>query len=192
MNNAKSSLRQKIIMERFSLTPQEVEAKSRVIADRILDLPQYNEAGTLLIYLPFKNEVDTVPLIKMSRQNNKRILVPVCRPHYTLLLSEFHDFNELTSNPYGISEPAPEFIRPIPPEEVDLAIIPGVAYDKAGYRLGYGAGYFDRFVSLLRPDCLKVAFIYDLQLLDALPSEAHDLQVDLILTESQIFYPVKS
>lgn len=183
MEISKQILRQRILAERMALTPEEVREKSSLIAAKFLKLSQYSDAKTLLIYLPFRNEVDTAALIEKSRQHSKRILVPVCRPNHKLLLSELHSLTEVAPSSYGIPEPSSEFIREVSPETVDVAVLPGVAFDKTGYRLGYGGGYFDRFVHLLRPDCLKVALIYAFQLVETLPAEAHDLRADMLLTE---------
>jgi 5-formyltetrahydrofolate cyclo-ligase len=104
------------------------------------------------------------------------------------LLSELLNFDDLTLSKYGLYEPQEEQQRPIPPQEVDLAILPGVAFDLRGYRLGYGGGYFDRFLDSLRPDCPKIALAYDFQVVTQLPVEEHDTKVDIIITNSKTYY----
>lgn len=184
----KAQLRLKMMNIRTSLSTNEVQTKSNKIIEQFILLPQYMKAKTLLVYLPFKNEIDTKPLIKKSWQDNKRILVPVCQPEKKLLLSDLYSFNELKANKYGILEPAKEHQRSTPHEEVDLAIIPGVAFDYSGYRLGYGGGYYDRFLDNLLPDCTKIGLVFDFQLIDKVPTEPHDTRVDIILTENRIHY----
>lgn len=184
----KAQLRLKMINIRTSLSTNEVQTKSNRIIDQIIRLPQYSKAETLLVYLPFKNEIDTKPLIEKSWRDNKSILVPVCQPEKKLLLSDLYSFTELEENKYGILEPAKEHQRPTSHEKIDLAIIPGVAFDYSGYRLGYGGGYYDRFLDNLLPDCTKIGLVFDFQLIDKVPTELHDTRVDIILTESRIHY----
>jgi 5-formyltetrahydrofolate cyclo-ligase len=184
----KGLIRKKMIERRISLSPSTVLEKSQSIVERLFQLPQYNNAKILLFYLPYKNEIDTISAIKKSWLNSKNILVPVCQPERKLLLSKLLNLDELAVSKFGLYEPRIEHQRPMPPQEVDLAILPGVAFDFHGYRLGYGGGYFDRFLDSLRPDCPKIALAYDFQILNQLPVEEHDTKVDIILTESKSYY----
>lgn len=183
-------LRQEVLSKREALTRSEVEEKSLAAARQVLNLPQYLKAWTLLVYLPFRNEMDTMMIIETAWQQQKKVLVPVCRPHdKSLVLSQLASLDELAPGTWGIPEPKAGCLRPLPGSCVDLALLPGVAFDSRGQRLGYGGGYFDRFLPSLRPDCPRLALAYDFQILDSLPAERHDEPVDIIVTESRVIYP---
>lgn len=187
-NTDKALLRQKMLEQRVALTPDEVREKSRRTSARLFELPQYQQAKVLLLYIPYKNEIDTFPIIQKGWQDGKKIAVPVCQPKKRLLLSELHSLDELKPSKFGLYEPADEYLRPVLPENLDLAILPGVAFDLNGYRLGYGGGYFDLFFNNVRPVCFKIALAYEFQILEKLPVEKHDIWVDIILTENNSRY----
>lgn len=177
-------LRQGFLLKRDSLDSLEVQSKSYEITQRVLLLPEYKSAQTILIYLSFAKEVNTQAIIMNAWQQEKLILVPVCQPlDKSLLLSELRDFSELTSGTWNIPEPKKEYLRPLGADVVDLAIIPGVAFDLRGSRLGHGAGYYDRFLPKLHPSCPKVALAYEFSINQFLPNEPHDIPMDYIITE---------
>lgn len=183
----KTILRQKIINKRNDLLLTEVHSKSKCAAENFLSLPQYQKADTILVYLSYNNEIDTSSIIKDAWYQQKKVLVPVCQKEdKSLLLSELTCFSEIGLGTWNIPEPRKEFIRPTPPKEVSLAIIPGLAFDTQGYRLGYGAGYYDRFLPRLDPDCPLIALAYDFQVIEHIPYEQHDVPVDIIVTEKRI------
>jgi len=184
----KKTLRRQALLQRNSLQKEEVRHKSREIARQLLGLPEYIKARTVFIYLSFGNEVDTRQIIERAWQEGKRVVVPVCLPEdKTLLLSELRSYAEIAPGTWNIPEPKAEHQRPVPPSEIDLAVIAGLAFDKRGYRLGYGVGYYDRFLPQLAPTCPKVALAYQFSLTDRLPAEAHDVPMDLIITEEAIY-----
>ncbi|MCR4443072.1 MAG: 5-formyltetrahydrofolate cyclo-ligase [Peptococcaceae bacterium] len=183
----KKSLRQKMQEMRQSLTALEIETKSRQAASLLLQLSEYRLARTLLAYLPIRGEVDTIPLIITAWQQQKRVVVPTCLPGRRLALSELRSLDELAAGTFGIPEPKAEFLRKVPPGQVDLALLPGVAFDLSGGRLGYGGGYYDRFLGSLRPGCPKIGLAYEFQLVSVLPAEEHDLPVDMVVTDRQVY-----
>lgn len=183
----KKLLRQQARRKRDSLNWLEIQGKSHEISQRLLLMPEYQKAKTVLFYLSFNNEVDTQGIINNAWQQRKKVLVPICQTATkNLLLSEFRSFSELTSGTWNIPEPKKEYVRPFPPSQVDLAIIPGLAFDLQGNRLGYGAGYYDRFLPTLPSSCPKIALSYDLTMLEFLPTEEHDIPMDYIVTETTI------
>jgi len=182
----KKLLRQKILAQRSALTPIEVEEKSALIAGHLLAAPEFAGAAALLIYLPIKNEVLTQAIIAAAWENKKTVLIPVCLPARKLLLSRFESFDEVVKGAFDILEPRPDFMRPVPAARADLAVLPGLAFNRKGQRLGYGGGYFDNLLPTLKPGCRKIALAYDFQLVRELPTAEHDAAVDIIITESGI------
>lgn len=182
----KNFLREQMITKRDALSSLEIQGKSHETAQRLLLLPEYRQAKTILIYIPTKSEINTLPIIKSSWQQQKRIAIPVCQADRTLLISELNCFNDLEKGKYNILEPVKDKIIPIDPGEIDLAIIPGLAFDQQGTRLGYGGGYFDRFLKTLRNNCPILALCYEFQIIKHIPSEIHDVPVNMILTEERI------
>jgi len=184
----KRQLRQLALARRASLSGNEIQAKSTNIIKRLLGLPAYGQARTIFTYLSFQNEVATQRFISGAWLQQKRIVVPVCQPSdKSLLLSELHSFSELAAGTWNIPEPKREFQHPVNPLEIDLAVITGLAFDGRGYRLGYGAGYFDRFLPKLAPSCPIVALTYEFTLCETLPNEPHDIPVDYIITEDNTY-----
>lgn len=186
----KKDLRKVMLAKREKLSLLEVQAKSHQINQQLIFFSAYLSAKTILTYLPIKNEPDTLPTINNAWQQKKEVLIPVTQTEIkTLLLSKLEDLHELTKGVYDLLTPKPEYLRITDPEAVDFCLLPGLAFDHQGYRLGYGGGYFDRFLPKLRVDCLKVALAYEFQILDNLPRTELDIPVDLIITESGI-YPI--
>ena len=137
------------------------------------------------------HEVETIRLIENGRVAGKRIAAPVImeegKRSGSFLISEIWDcLKELEIGPFGIAQPKPEFLRPVDPKVLEMAVVPGVAFGKNGHRLGHGKGYFDRFLRQLSPNCLKVGIAFDFQLLPELPNEVHDIPLDLIITDKEI------
>ena len=183
----KKIMRQKMLAQRSLLTFTEMEEKSVNAAKLLYSLPHFNNAFSILIYLPIRNEVNTQSIIEKSWQQKKTVLIPVCLPDRTLLLSELRSFDDVEKGFFNIPEPKPETLRPIPVDQVDIAILPGLAFDYRGQRLGYGGGYFDTLLPLLKPGCTKIALAYDFQLLDKIPASGYDAAVDIIITEKKVY-----
>lgn len=178
-----------MLEKRKKLSLLEVQGKSHQINQQLLFLSAYQCAKTILTYLPIRNEPDTLPTINNAWQQKKQVLVPVTQAgNKTLLLSKLENLNELTRGMYDLLTPKPDYLRPVNPDTVDICILPGLAFDRKGFRLGYGGGYFDRFLPKLRSDCLKIALAYDFQILDYLPRTEFDLPVEIIITESSVHF----
>jgi len=137
-----------------------------------------------MVYLDFRNEVKTDFIINYCLLHNKKVYIPICIPEtHELCISRITSLEELQSGHYGIREPMPEYIRLSDSSLVDLVLIPGIAFDNSGNRIGFGAGYYDRFMKRLRPGAVKAALAYFFQVVDHVPSEEHDIPTDYIITE---------
>ena len=184
----KSQLRQKALSIRRSIGDEEVKSLSTRIETRLYALTEYEAASTIATYVARPDEVQTVSIIRHSLAAEKRILVPKTDTvGKRLIFSEIYDFDrELSSGVMGILEPRPEFLRPVNLAEADLILVPVVAWDERGYRLGYGAGYFDRTLGGLVRDVITIGLGLEVQRFDELPVESHDVPLDMIITEGRV------
>lgn len=160
---------------------------SNLILNSILNSVYYKNAKNIMTFVSFSDEVDTHELIKIGIRDNKNILVPITiKETKELKLSLVTDFNELELGYYNILTPKEKFIRYTDPKLVDLIIVPGVVFDREGYRIGYGGGYYDRFLSKIEKSIPRIAIAFDLQIIDKVPREYYDIPVDYIITEKEI------
>lgn len=158
--------------------------QSEAIRRKVFRLTAFRRAKTVCCYVSLPYEVQTWRMIDAMLKHGKRVVVPMTKPgSKQLQLSELRDpHSELTRGAFGVWEPTPEAVRPVPVREVDLVLVPGLAFDRAGHRLGHGHGYFDRFLSRLRPAIPTMGLAYRFQLLDRLPISAYDHAVQAVLT----------
>ena len=185
----KNQLRRTYKQLRAQLSPQQVQHYSQQIANRLFSLPLWQNSHTVMLYQSLQNEVATAVTYVKCWQEQNNMLLPICMPQNGLMeMSLLPSFQQLVPNHYGIAELPPASWQLIPPEEIDLAVIPGIAFDTFGNRLGFGAGYYDRYLLRLRADVKRVALAYQCQIHNGkLPTDAHDLPMDYILTETQIY-----
>lgn len=186
----KRRIRRSVLAARRGLSEEEREARSLHIWERLSVLSCYRRATVILCYMSFDKEVLTEGLIRRAIVTGKRVVLPVVQSdRHTLELSEIsHVEHDVAPGYRGILEPRPERRRPVAVEELDLAVIPGVAFDVQGGRLGFGAGFYDRLLSGFPRDVLKLGVAFDLQVVPALPRQPHDITMDGIVTESRVIW----
>ncbi len=180
----KRKLREEVLKKLKSHKEDERLKKSFKVAQKLFLLKEFLKAKTVLFYLSFDGEVDTVRMIKNTIEQGKRVAVPVIsKETREIIPSVIRDLDtELKTGPYGIAHPKEEYIRPIPLESIDLVVVPGLAFDEAGNRLGRGMGYYDKFLSRLPKDVPTVGLAFDFQMVrDFPPLEPHDLSVTKVL-----------
>lgn len=166
---------------------------SRRICQSFMALPEYATAGTVMFYVDVRSEVRTRHSLPDALKSGKRIVVPYCLNN-ELELFLLTDIDELAIGMYKILEPRQE-LRDVPEkkitaEELDLVMVPGVAFDRSGGRMGHGFGYYDKLLQHARPDAPLVALAFECQLFPEIPTQAHDIYMDKIITE-QAVYPGK-
>ncbi len=177
----KKALRREIGAKKRALTPEEVGRRSAILAERLFETPQYRSCRSLYAYLSFNQEVRTDPIIARAWADGKRVAVPKVMGREMLFIW-IDDFDGLApQGAYSIPEPVAD--GPVADDATALVLMPGLAFDLEGHRVGYGGGYYDRFLAA-EPDHPLVALCYDFQMLDRLEVEAHDVPVDLIITDS--------
>jgi 5-formyltetrahydrofolate cyclo-ligase len=183
----KEVLRRRYLELRDELTPQTVERKSREIVETVLGLPEYVGAQVVASYIAKNNEVQTQVLIKKALGAGKKVLVPVTqRKSRELLFSEIPSLYAVSTSTFGILEPKPADRKLRHITTADVVIVPGIVWDAAGHRLGWGRGYFDGALAKVRKDALSVGLAFDLQLVEKVPREQFDLPVKMIVTESGV------
>lgn len=152
---------------------------SAEICNKVLALASWQEAGTMLLYYPLPDEVDVRPLIREASERGKRVLLPVVKGE-DLELRLYEGEDSLRKGAFGIMEPTGETFAEENYDEIQLALVPGMAFDKAGHRLGRGKGYYDRLLPKLKKAKLT-GVCFHFQLVDEVPAEPHDISVAEIL-----------
>ena len=190
----KNEIRKKMTKRRESLSQKQVESKSGAIHKNLFEMPAWNESAHMMVYLDFRNEVTTIPLIKTYLRKGKKVYIPVTNPgDYSLTVSELiNPVEDLEIGHFGLKEPRKETLRPANPCLLDLVIVPGVAFDGQGYRIGLGAGYYDRFLPTLPQNTCLISMAYQFQLINRVPRESHDIPVQWIVTESQVIHCIEN
>jgi 5-formyltetrahydrofolate cyclo-ligase len=185
----KSEIRKRMIALRNAIPREEIEEKSRAIQQRVMALEAVQSASTLMAYLSFGSEVDLDGLICWCWGEGKRIVVPICHMESRKLTAcRIDGFDELETGHYGIRAPMEGLIRPVPEGEIDAILVPAVAFDRRGYRIGYGGGYYDRFLPRT-PQAVKIGVAFSSQIVEEIPADGHDLPVGMIVTEREVIIP---
>jgi 5-formyltetrahydrofolate cyclo-ligase len=183
----KDRLREQMRTLRRQLDPARKAAASQAIVSRLEALPVFQQARVIHTYVAWRNEVDTHDLIRRLLREGRRVAVPKVEPATGHLQHYFiADFPELQKGAFDILEPPPAPNRLAAPFQFDLVLVPGLAFDRAGNRLGMGKGHYDRFLAEVRAP--KIALAYDFQLVEKLPVEAHDQRVAIIITEKNVLF----
>ena len=183
----KNHMRKSILALREALKPEEISIKSHKIFQRLIGTSMYTESNNIFTYLNFRNEVKTDIIINHALLNNKKIYIPLCNNSIKeIVLCEMNDWNDLKPNKMGILEPISETIKIVNRKLVDMTIVPGAVFDRQGNRIGYGAGYYDKFFSSLKNDILKIGICYSFQIVESISSSPHDVPMDYIITENEI------
>lgn len=188
--NEKKLLRKEILANRKNIEQKEKEKMDKFIEDKFYQSKYYKESQKIFIYISFDSEINTLSIINKAMKDGKKIYVP--RTEYITKLMDAVEIKSLEDlvkeDRYGILEPSIE--KPaIDPNELDLIVVPGVAFDRNGGRMGYGAGYYDRYFKKINNDNIKritkLALSYDFQVLEEVPMDENDVRIDFILTETQ-------
>jgi 5-formyltetrahydrofolate cyclo-ligase len=183
--DTKACLRHRLSVHRAALTAAEIRYKSAVIAARICTLPVFTASPTVMVYLALPQEVQTADIIAVARSQRKRVVVPAL-DGMTLLAVELPlDAAQLRRGPFGILEPRSR-TAVIRPEEIDFIVVPGLAFDRQGGRLGFGKGYYDRFLGQLPTTTYLCGVAFCLQIVPYVPQLPHDVCLPWIVTEQEI------
>lgn len=190
LQQERDQLRHLSLKRRDSIPTTEQERTSALITEQLLALPVFGQNQVFFIYCSYRSEVATSNLLNRCLEAGKTTSVPLCQPKQAHMLAVI--INDTTrdlscgyrSIPEPLSLRAPDQI--LPPSLIEVAVIPGVVFDRSGHRLGYGGGYYDRFLARSAPQALRVGLAYSCQVVDRIPALSHDVPMDLVITEQEV------
>ncbi len=191
----KNEIRKEILNIRNNLSSELAEQKSRIIIDKIKDTEEYKNSKSIMVYMDFKNEVNTKAFINEALSEGKKIIIPYTDVEKVLIIPvEINSLDDLVLCKFGYLEPKKEALNnPYDIEKIELIIVPGVAFDKRKNRIGFGKGYYDKFLrnrnALTKEITLAKAFAlaYEFQVFEEIPAEEHDIKMDKIFTEENVY-----
>ncbi len=186
MNEQKQMLRKRVREMLAAMEAEVMAAKSRLAAEKLLKLPEFGSAHVVMIYLSTDREVDTVGIATAAWEAGKTVLVPKVNiaDRHMIALECRSVHTGLVPGSYGILEPTDGEAHPI--EQIDLIVVPGLAFDREGNRLGQGAGFYDRFLSSPGMRATTAAMAFDEQVLDSVPVSETDWPIDILVTDKEI------
>lgn len=179
----KKSLRQQLLSTRKTWSLEKRESAAYAIQQNLFALPALQQAKTVFCYVSTEFEIDTRKILRQLWQEQKRVVIPYCLEKGTMCACQVDSFSDMQSGKFGILEPKP-YCAKIEPSEISFAIVPALACDQKGYRLGYGGGYYDRY--LAKTNIICAALCYDAFLYPTLPVEPWDCRLQYIVTEKRV------
>ena len=188
LKQAKRALRRQVLAERDRLPERERAAMSAAIVDRLLALDELRGARTVMAFWSFGGEVDTLPLLERLEAAGTQVVLPRIEDRDVEPVA-YAAGDPLAETSFGAKEPASG--RRLEPSELDVVVVPGVAFDRAGGRVGYGAGFYDRLLGRVRDDAFAVAVASGLQVVDRVPAGGTDRRVDAVVTEREVIRAVE-
>lgn len=176
----KAQIRSKILLRLKIQEEKDRTRKSRLITDKLLRNKVFKKAKIVMFYIAFGGEVNTESMIREAKKIGKVICVPMCRKDKEIMQpARLEDHAKLKKGPYGVCEPVAEIL--VKPKDLDLVIVPGLAFDKKGNRLGRGKGYYDRFLGSLSNKTHSIGLAFDFQILPLVPTTTYDVSVKQII-----------
>lgn len=188
----KQEIRNEISRFFDSISDEDLKEKTRTIENRLFEFANFLESKIVMLYIHAENEVATDAIVKRAYDFNKIVVLPAFNPAKSTmrLMKVDHPRRDLKVGPRGILEPDPAKCKAVPLDCIDIAIIPGVAMDEKGARIGSGDGYYDRLIPDLPMTTRKVGLVFEGQLVAQVPMESHDRHVDIIITEKRVIYKI--
>lgn len=173
----KTALRREIREKKKAMSAEEIEERSARLGELFAETEAYRNAKTIYGYMPYNQEVRTVPILERAIRDGKKIAVPKVYGD-TMRFIYLEDLTQVANSDMGIPEPVAD--EPVADDKTALVLMPGLAFDEAGHRIGYGGGFYDKFLNA-EPDHPTVALCYDFQMFDHLDTEEFDIPVDLVI-----------
>jgi 5-formyltetrahydrofolate cyclo-ligase len=182
LREEKRAMRARMVALREAIPAPDRERMSEAAAQRLFAVPALSSAMNVLAFAAFGSEIATAGVIRRLHAEGRRVLLPRLRDG-EMAATEFPPGQELASGAFGIGEPFGD--GEVGPEEIDAVIAPGLAFDRDGYRLGYGRGYFDRYLGKLREGAVTIGFAFHEQVIECIPRGPRDLPVDIVITDRE-------
>ncbi len=173
----KQELRSMIRQRKRAMTPEEIQRRSDALRERFLRTDAYRQAKTIYGYLPYNQEVRTVPILEQALRDGKKVAVPKVYGD-DMKFIYLNDLTQVAKGYAGIPEPIAD--GPVAMDDTALVLLPGLAFDPQGRRIGYGGGFYDKFLRR-EPNHPTLALCYSFQVLDHLETEEFDIPVDCVL-----------
>lgn len=185
-NNLKQELRKKLLSQRDALNKEFISTQSDNMAKQLYAWPYYQKAKMIMLFLSMKQEPQMMKIIEHAWLQGKTVCVPSMRQQFGVMdAAIIHNMNDLVCGRFNLLEPNPSNLEVIDPKTIDVIIVPGVAYDQSGNRLGMGAGYYDRFIPQA-PQAILIGAIWSSQIVENIPCASYDKPVHYLLYENGI------
>ncbi|WP_297630844.1 5-formyltetrahydrofolate cyclo-ligase [uncultured Clostridium sp.] len=178
----KKFVRKTISIKRDSLNQNEKTIYDKKIIQYFIELEEYKKAENICIYVSFKSEINTREIIEIALRDRKNIYVPRVKKNREMEFIKINSLRDLEKNKMGILEPKLNLTELV--EKVDINVLPGLAFDLERGRIGYGGGYYDRYFQNI--NCLNVSLCYEIQIIEKIPMEKHDIKYDYLISEKGI------
>ncbi len=183
----RNGLRKNVLKARDEIPPAERQHLSILASKNLWQLPDFQSAKRVFLYVNFRSEVETSSLIKRCLMEGKEVAVPLVAPKSQLIPYRITDrAKDLAPGAFGIPEPIVDQCERVNPGSLDLIVLPGSAFDARGGRMGYGGGYYDRFLVNAAPQAKRIGLAFDLQVVASIPLAPHDQLLDVVVTESRV------
>lgn len=182
-------LRKKYLFQRQQLSLKAVSSISERIYNKVFNTKWYKDAKSLFTYVSVKNEVDTIFLIIKALDDHRKVAVPKTYKNGIMKFYTIQSLEDLKTSKFGLLEPIHTDNEAVP-DETTLMLVPGVVFDYSCNRIGYGAGYYDRYLKRF-PNAKTIGLAFDIQMIESIPCNGHDIPMDIILTESNQYSKIK-
>jgi 5-formyltetrahydrofolate cyclo-ligase len=181
----KAALRDQMKQTRLAMSKAEVQRRSEPIVAQLVELDAFRRAGSVMLYLPVRNEVDTTDAITRCLNDGKTLVLPRMDYERDRIVARRVDdmATQLVLGRMDLVEPDPAKTKVVAPDEIDLVVVPGLAFDRRGYRIGWGRGYYDAFLAVADARAVRVGLAYEFQVVDAVEHDGHDVPMHAVVTE---------
>lgn len=179
----KAEIRREMLEKLKNMDKEEKERRNARIREKLFSYDRFKKANVIMSYVSKPYEVDTWDIIKRSLEMGKKVAVPFILEQERLILpSLIVDHRELIPGPFGIYQPHPDNLRQLNLNQIEIILVPGLAFDKQGNRIGHGQGYFDRFLKKISPNAHTIGLAYEFQILNTLPFDPEDIPVSTLIS----------
>lgn len=182
---SKKEIRKEILQKRDLICEEDKKHMDEKIFNELINCEQYKNSNTIFAFVSFKSEVDTYKFIEYAISQGKTVGVPkIIKEEKHMEIFKINSLSDLENGYFGVMEPV-EGCEKINKEQIDFILMPGAVFDEKGGRIGYGGGFYDKFLSDVKNSVPKIAIAYELQLIENVPMDNHDIKIDGIITEKR-------